>query len=316
MSVSAEALAPATGTGEKPSLRPVHLYGILHRVLMSWAGAAGMVIVILYLAVALLAPVIAPANPQESNLLGLLAPPSSEALLGRDEIGRDILSRIIWGARTSILIATLSVGISLLVGSILGVLAGFLGRWVDALIVKVTDLLLAFPDILLAITLVAALGTGLRSLIWAVGIASVPRFVRVSRAAVLGVMPKPYIEAGISLGSSDFALIRRHVLPNALAPIVIEATLRLGVAILTAASLSFLGLGVPPSVPEWGSMMSSARSYVRSAPHIIVFPGLALLILVLGFNLLGDALRDSLDPSYKRISNHQRRKPMGGKHAR
>jgi len=259
---------------------------------------SGGVIVILFVLAALLVNAITPHDPFKQDLRQRLRGPSAEYPLGRDDIGRCILSRIIYGARTSLAIAVSSIGIGLSVGVLLGALAGFYQR-LDGIIMRLIDIMLAFPSMFLALAIVSALGPGLRNVIIAVGIYSIPTFCRVTRGAVLMVKENEYVEAARAIGAGDATIIFRHILPNCLAPIIVQTTLYIPAAIITAAGLSFLGLGVQSPIAEWGAMLGEGRIYLRVAPHVAIFPGLAIMIVVLGFNLFGDGLRDALDPRLK-----------------
>lgn len=259
----------------------------------------GLVVILCFTLVAIFAPYLSPYDPYEMDLLGMRGGPDPQHLLGRDELGRDILSRIIWGARISLFIAMLSISISSVIGTLMGTISGYFGGKPDHFIMRGVDVMLAFPGILLALSLVSFMGPGIKSTIIALGIATIPRFARVSRGSVLAVKENVFVEAARALGSSDGAIILKHILPNCLAPISVEFSLRIAAIILLASGLSFLGLGVQPPTPEWGAMMSTGRAYLRVAPHIITFPGIAIMLAVLGFNLLGDGLRDALDPRLK-----------------
>jgi peptide/nickel transport system permease protein len=260
----------------------------------------GLAILLLLGLCAATAPLIAPHAPTEISLAGASAPPSARHWLGQDQVGRDILSRVIHGARLSLLVGFIAVGIALAVGAPVGLLAGYAGGLVDLLAMRVIDVMMAFPSILLALLVVAILGPGLENAMVAVGIAAIPLFARLMRASVLAVKEIDYVLAARALGQSTSWILVRHVAPNCVAPLVIQATLRVGTAILTAATLSFLGLGVQPPTPEWGAMVSEGRTYVTTAPHITIFPGLAIVVAVLGFNILGDALNDRLNPRLRR----------------
>src|SRR5690554_1562008 len=222
--------------------------------------------------------------------------PATFHLLGTDELGRDVFSRIVYGAWISLFIGLISVGIGIGIGAPIGAVSGFFGGWFDLVIQRVIDTLLAFPGILLAIVLVATFGTGLTNLMIAVGIASIPIYARIVRGSVLAIKNREFIEAAGALGRSRFSTLFRHVVPNALAPLIVQSSLQMAVAILFAAGLGFLGLGARPPQPEWGLMLARSREYLAVAPHVATFPGLAIILVVLGFNLLGDALRDALDP--------------------
>jgi peptide/nickel transport system permease protein len=266
------------------------------------AARIGLAIVAICLLVAIFAPLLAPHDPTEIFPGQLRKPPSLRFVMGTDEIGRDILSRVIFGSRVSMRVGLISVGIAMVWGTLLGLLAGYAGGWVDALIMRVVDVLLAFPGILLAIAIVAVLGPGIDNVMIAVGIEAVPAYVRTVRASTLSVREHDFVLAARASGASGARIIGRHILPNVLAPIVVLATLGVGLAILTAAGLSFIGIGAQPPTPEWGSMLATARTYVRDAPWIAAFPGLAIVVLVLGLNLLGDGLREGLDPRLDTVS--------------
>ena len=222
--------------------------------------------------------------------------PSAAHLFGPDELGRDVLSRIIWGTRASILAGVVSVSISLALGVPIGMLAGYVGRWVDALISRITDAMLACPFLILAIALAAFLGPSLTNAMIAIGISATPVFIRLTRAQVLNVKVEDYVEAARAVGNSPWRIALRHVLPNVTAPLIVQATLAIAAAVIAEASLSFLGLGQQPPEPSWGSMLNTAKNYVDQAPWMAIWPGLAIFLLVLAFNLVGDGLRDALDP--------------------
>jgi ABC-type dipeptide/oligopeptide/nickel transport system permease subunit len=260
------------------------------------AGLVGMGILALFLIAGLLAPVLAPYDPYEIDLEAGLKPPGSGHWLGRDELGRDLLSRIIYGARLSLVIGMIAVAIGVGFGVPLGALSGYFGGWFDLLLQRVIDVMLAFPGILLAIVLVAILGVGLPQVMVAVGIVSIPTYARLVRGQVLAMRSQEFVDAARALGATSGRIVWRHVLPNALAVIVVQSTLQFASAILSAAALGFLGLGAQPPAAEWGSMLSNARQYIRLAPHSVTYPGAAIMLTVLGFNLLGDAIRDALDP--------------------
>ena len=225
--------------------------------------------------------------------------PSGSHILGMDGLGRDILMRILWGARYSLFMSLLSIGFALVLGGMLGAIAGYFGGVIDNAIMRIMDILLSMPSMLLALTVVAALGTSTFNVVVAVGISFIPTFARVLRSSVLQVKENEYIEAAKAIGANDFRIITKFVIPNSLAPIIVQGTLGVANAILTIASLSFVGLGVQPPTPEWGAMLSSARTYMREAWHITVFPGIAVMLAILSLNLMGDGLRDALDPKLK-----------------
>jgi peptide/nickel transport system permease protein len=266
------------------------------RILKSRAAMSGGLVVTLFVALAALAPALAPYEPLRGRLDERLLPPSTGHWFGTDELGRDVLSRVLYGARISLQIQVAAVGLALVLGTALGVVAGYVGRWPDMLIMRIVDIMMAFPGIFLALAIIAALGTGLGNVILASAIFLVPQFARVIRGSVLTLKEKEFIEAARALGEGDVSIIVRYLLPNSLAPIIVQTSLRMATVLLTASGLSFLGLGVQPPSPEWGAMLSNARAYMITAPHVATVPGLAIMLVVLGFNLLGDGLRDALDP--------------------
>jgi peptide/nickel transport system permease protein len=270
-------------------------------LLRSRSAAFGMGLIALVLLVAIIGPAIAPYDPLKPVPLDRLKGPSAEHLFGTDSLGRDIFSRVIYGARISILIGLISVSISLLPGTLLGLLAGYFGGRVDSLIMRLMDMLLAFPAILLAIFITAILGPSLPNTMVAVGIVYIPHYARIVRASVLSLKEQLFVQAIAHLGGGHARILGRHILPNALPPIIVYATLGMGTAVLQAAALGFLGLGAQPPQPEWGAMLSEGRQYIQIAPHVAAFPGAAILVLVLGFNLFGDGLRDVLDPSLRSV---------------
>ena len=262
------------------------------------AALFGGTIIVLYLLIALLAPVIYPGNPSSLDLMHSLETPSWEHPLGTDELGRSILGRIIFGSRPSLLIA---IGVSffgLIIGVPIGLISGYAGGRVDFFIQRLNDILLAFPGFLLALALVAVLGVGLKNTVISIGISMVPLYIRLVRGCTLSVKENVFVEAAHSVGTPNRVILYRHVLPNVMVPIIVQTSLGMGMAILFAAGLGFLGLGVQPPTPEWGTMLGSGRDYIYAAPHVATFPGIAIFLAVLGFNLLGDGLRDALDPRF------------------
>jgi peptide/nickel transport system permease protein len=259
----------------------------------------GAIILALATLVAVVGPLLSPYDPTDGNLSTRLLAPSARFPLGTDGLGRDILSRLLYGARVAFQVGLISVSIAGFVGITIGLIAGFYGRGVDALLMSVVDVLLAFPYLLLALLIVTGLGPGLTNAMIAVGIVYVPIYVRLVRATVLSVKARDYVVAARALGASNRRIMVRHVLANSLAPIIVQASLTFGSAIVGAATLSFLGLGAQPPTPEWGAMLSDGREYMRPAPWVATFPGLAILLVAIGCNLLGDGLRDSLDPRLK-----------------
>src|SRR5688572_13485522 len=266
----------------------------------SRAAVAGLLLIVVFLLTAVLAPLIAPHDPTAFSLGQQLAAPSLRYPLGTDELGRDILSRLLWGARITLLITLGAVTLALVVGTVLGILAGYQGAWSDTVIMRVMDILLAMPGFLLAIAIIAALGVGTLNVIIAVGVYSIPGFARVARGSTLSIKQQDYVLAARALGAPDGRIMWRHVLPNVTPPLLVQTTLRLATAILTASGLSFLGLGPQPPTPEWGAMLSTGRNYITSSPQLATIPGLAILLVAVGFNLLGDGLRDALDPRLQR----------------
>jgi peptide/nickel transport system permease protein len=263
----------------------------------SGSAVFGLVLVVALGAVAVLAPLLAPHNPDTIDTARRLARPFTVGHpLGTDEFGRDLLSRLLYGARISLVVGLAATGLAAAAGSGLGLLAGFVGRWVDQVVMRSIDTLMAFPYFLLAIAIIATLGPGLVNGMVAVAIVNIPFYGRIVRATVLAVKQTEYVEAARALGLSELRLSISHVLRNCLAPIVVAVTLNVGGMITALAGLSFLGLGVQPPTSDWGSMLSSSRQYMNVAPHVAALPGLAIFLAVLGFNLLGDGLRDALDP--------------------
>jgi peptide/nickel transport system permease protein len=249
---------------------------------------------------AVLAPVLAPHDPLALDLMGSLAPPDWAHPLGRDEQGADILSRLIFGARISLVVGVATVAVSASVGIAVGLLAGYAGGWLEQLAMRVVDVLLAFPGLLLAIGLVAVLGPGLDNVVIALSALGWTGFARLVRGQVLSVKARDYVQAAASLGAGHLRLMTRHILPNILAPVLVQASFAIAGAILSEASLSFLGLGAPPGTPSWGAMLAEGRTVLVEAPFVSIFPGLAIMAVVLGFNLLGDAINDWLDPRRER----------------
>lgn len=263
------------------------------------AALFGGILILIYVVVALLAPIIFPGNPSAPNLMRALERSSVTHPLGTDELGRSILGRVIYGSRVSLLIAIGVVAVGLLVGVPLGLISGYYGGKVDFGIQRFTDTLLAFPGFLLALALVSVLGVGLKNTIISVGISMVPIYIRLVRGCALSVREQAYVEAAKAVGTRNRVILLRHILPNVMIPITIQTSLGMGTAILFAAGLGFLGIGVQPPTPEWGAMLGSGRAYLFHAPHVATFPGIAIFLAVLGFNLAGDGLRDVLDPRFR-----------------
>ncbi|WP_220446480.1 nickel transporter permease [Paenibacillus piri] len=259
----------------------------------------GLWMVAVFVVVALLARWIAPYDPYDQNMQIMLESPSWSHPFGTDEFGRDILSRVIYGAQISLMIGIVGVLISVVFGVALGTIAGYFGSYIDSLIMRIMDIFMAFPSFLLALAIVSVLGPSMANVMIAIGIFSVPTFARISRSAVISVKNKEYIEAAKAMGATNGLIIFKHVIPNSIAPIIVLSTLRIATAILTASGLSFLGMGAQPPTPEWGAMLSTGREYLRTSPHVSTIPGLAIMFMVLAFNMLGDGLRDALDPKMK-----------------
>lgn len=260
---------------------------------------AGLAILILLVFIAIFADFIAPYSYEQQNLQEAYQSPSMKHFFGTDEFGRDIFSRIIYGSRISLIIGFVSVGIALVIGFVIGAIVGFYGGGIDNALMRVMDILLAIPQTLLAIAIVASLGTGMSKLMIAVGISSIPSYARIVRASVMTIRGEEFIEAARASGTSDRKIILKHIVPNCLAPVIVQVTLGIANAIMSAAALSFIGVGIQPPVPEWGAMLSGGRDYIRGYAYMTIFPGLAIIITVLSLNLLGDGLRDALDPKLK-----------------
>lgn len=256
----------------------------------------GLAVVLIVVIVAVIAPIIAPYNPMEINFGAVTMGPSSSHLLGTDDMGRDILSRIIYGSRIDLIVGFLTILGAVAIGLPIGAIAAYRGGWTDEIIMRITDMFLSFPSLVLAMALAAALGPGLVHAMEAMLITWWPWYTRLIRGQVLSIKSNTYVEAAKAVGVNDFRVILRHVLPNSLSPIIVQGTMDIGNAILTAAALSFIGLGAQPPQPEWGAMITIGRNYIQQYWWMATFPGLAILFTVIGFNLLGDGLRDSLDP--------------------
>ena len=287
-------------TGELAQPRSPWVEG-LHRLMRNRLAQVGIVIVGLVIFVAVFAPLLASEDPNSDGIFQAHTednklPPSLAHPMGTDDLGRDLLSLIMYGARVSLLVGFFSVGFAIVVGVLLGALSGYWGGVVDSLIMRLMDVVLAFPAILLALVIVVSIGPGLFNAMVAVGIVSIPTYARITRAAVLGELGKEYVLAARAMGVGPMGILWRHILPNSLAPLIVAASLGIATAILDAAGLGFLGLGAQPPTPEWGLMLSRNRSHIFTSPWMVFFPGVAIMFLVLGFNLLGDGLRDAFDP--------------------
>jgi peptide/nickel transport system permease protein len=269
------------------------------------AGIIGVAFVGFFVLIAIAAPLVAPHSPTEQNLLaiaeGCCPGPSRDHLFGVDELGRDEFSRVIYGARYSLFVGVLSVVVGLTLGLVLGSIAGYMGGWADSIVMRLMDILLAIPSLLLAIGIVAMLGPGLIQVMIAVGVATVPIFARLLRGSILGQKEADYVLAARSIGVRRRVILTSHILPNSISPVIVAGTLAMATAIIDVAGLGFLGLGPQdPATPEWGTMLTTADRYIGTAPFLAFFPGLAIVIIVLGFNLIGDAMREALDPKLRR----------------
>lgn len=272
----------------------------LDRLRRNPGSMLGVVILLLMILGAIFAPLISHQDPTILAPMDRLQPPNTEHLFGTDAFGRDIFTRVIYGGRISLMVGIISVGIASVIGVSLGMLAAYYGGWLDSLIMRLVDVMLAFPGILLALVVLAVLGTSLINVMIAVGVSAVPTYARVTRGSVLSIKEEVYVEAANVIGAPTHRILLRHILPNVLGPLVVVATLGVAGAIISGAALSFLGLGAEPPTPEWGLMLSDGRNYLRHAWWITTFPGLAIMVTVLSINLLGDGLRDALDPRMKR----------------
>lgn len=269
---------------------------VIHRLAKNKLAMLGLIIIVLMMLLAVAAPVVAPYDYMEQDYSSIYASPSEEHLLGTDRLGRDILSRLIFGARQSLRIGVLSVAIAAVLGTIMGSIAGFYGGRIDNFLMRFLDIYQSIPGMLLSIALAASLGPGINNAILAIGISTIPAYARIIRASILTVREKEYIEAAIAINASDARIIVKHVLPNAIAPLIVEITMNIGNSILAAATLSFIGLGAQPPAPEWGAMLCEGRNYMRDYGYLVIYPGICIMASVLSFNLLGDGLRDALDP--------------------
>lgn len=273
---------------------------IAQRFVKNRMAVVGGIIILFLVFCAIFPNLIAPYGIDEQNLSNRFISPNAQYLFGTDAFGRDILSRVVYGTRVSLLVGIISVSFSCIIGIIIGSISGYYGKTVDNIIMRIIDMFLAIPGMLLAITIVAALGVGFENLIIAIGVGSIPLYARVVRASILSVKEQEYIEVAHSIGASDLRIIIMHILPNCMAPIIVSATMSISSAILAAAALSFIGVGVQPPTPEWGSMLSAAREYMRDYWFVVVFPGVAIMLTVFAFNVFGDGLRDALDPRLKK----------------
>jgi ABC-type dipeptide/oligopeptide/nickel transport system permease subunit len=306
MALTADSLKP-----DRKDYRANSLWRLtLRRIMRQRSAVIGSIILLLLILVAIFAPVIAPYDPEEvligkedikkrsAPCIHLLGCPEDQPqhILGVDGNVRDEFSRIVYGTRVSLFVGLTTVSFAIIVGTLLGAVAGFIGGWVDNIIMRILDVLMAFPSLLLAITIVSVLGKGLENALLAIAIVTIPVYARVVRASVLSVKENEYVSASRALGAGPLHILWNRVLPNAVSPLIVQGTLGIADAILSAAALSFLGLGAQPPTPEWGTMLGSERNQVFTSPHLVFFPGIAIMITVLAFNLLGDGLRDAIDP--------------------
>jgi peptide/nickel transport system permease protein/dipeptide transport system permease protein len=278
------------------------IFDQLDKFFQNKTGVIGLLIVLAFIGCAVFAPYLTHHDPIENDIVNQMKPPvfmeggSTKNILGTDDLGRDILSRLIYGSRISITVGVVSVGIAFIIGSFLGAIAGYYKGWLDNLIMRIMDMMMAFPSILLAIVIVAYMGPNLRNAMIAIGIIRIPSFARIVRASVLEECEKDYVVAAEAIGTNNFRIIFNAVFPNCMAPIIVQASLSFAGAVLDAAGLSFLGLGAQPPTPEWGAMIANGRTLILRAWWVMCFPGIAIFFSVLGFNLLGDGLRDAMDP--------------------
>ncbi|HMQ33369.1 MAG TPA: ABC transporter permease [Chloroflexaceae bacterium] len=292
--------APAAALGVRP--RPTGGRGArLARLAgQNTIGLIGAALIALVVAVALLAPLLAPYGPAE--LVGRrLLPPSPAHPLGTDELGRDVLSRIVYGARVSLYVGVIAVGLASLLGGALGVVAGYVGGWLDGALTAIIDIMLAFPGLVLAIVIAGLLGPSITNAMIAIGIISTPVYARIARTAVVVIKSELYVDAAHVVGGGSLHIIRRHILPNIAAPLIVQTSLLFSTAVLAEAALSFLGLGIQPPDPSWGSMLNASRRFMETAPWLAIAPGLSIMLVVLGFNFLGDGMRDALDPRLRQV---------------
>ena len=289
-------MATADARTAQQEVEPRATNRILKRLLERPLALFGAFAVLFFVVVAVFAPAIAPYDPAATDFTAVRQAPSAEYLFGTDEIGRDVLSRVIYGARASLIAGVISVVIALVLGVPLGLVSGYYRGLTDEVIMRFTDALLSFPFLILAVALAAALGPSLQNAMIAIGIATTPTFIRLTRGQVLSIQAADYVQAARALGVGDARLLARHILPNSFAPLLVQATLTVAQAIIAESSLSFLGLGVQPPVPSWGGMLNTAKNFMAQAPWMAVWPGLSIFVTVLAFNLFGDGLRDALDP--------------------
>ncbi|MEK5040805.1 nickel transporter permease [Sporosarcina sp. FSL K6-3457] len=295
-----EKVVETVGRPKRSSPKLEYYKTLWKRLRKNKAAVVGGFFILLFIVVSLVGPLLTTQDPTAVKVLNKLQPPSAEHWFGTDNYGRDIFTRIIHGMALTLKVGFLSVTMGGVIGVVLGIVSGYYGGIIDTVIMRVMDVLLAFPGILLALAIVSVLGGSLENVIIAVAVFSVPAFARIVRGSTLSVRKLEYIDAVKALGASDFRIIFKHILPNVMSPIIVQATLRIATAVLTASGLSFLGLGAQPPTPEWGAMLSDGRNFMTDAPHVILFPGIMIILVVLAFNIFGDGLRDALDPKMNR----------------
>lgn len=286
-------------TTTAPRKKTNQLLEIILRLCRNKSAMLGLVILLVLVFCAVFAEWVAPYDFAVQNLANRFHAPDGQHFFGTDNLGRDIFSRVVYGSRISLIVGISSVCLAAAIGIVLGAIAGYYGGLFDNILMRIMDVLLAIPNLLLAISIAATLGTGMQNLVLAIGLGAAPGYARIVRASILSLKDQEFIEAARAIGAGDFRIITSHILPNCLAPIIVQMTLGVATAILSTASLSFIGLGISPPTPEWGSMLSAGRQYIRDAWYIVMFPGLAIMVTIFGLNMFGDGLRDALDPKLK-----------------
>ena len=292
-------MSEAAAVATLPAVQAPRRYVALRRLARRPVAVAASLVVLAFIVIAVGAPHIAPFDPTAINYAALRKPPSDVYRLGTDEVGRDVLSRLIWGARASLLAGVIPVSLAVALSIPLGLLSGFRGGWVDGLIMRITDAMLSIPFLIVAIALAAFLGPSLINAMIAIGIAALPTFLRLSRSTVLAIKTEDYVEAARAVGGSGPRIAVRHIFPNMLPPLFVQSSITMAAAIIAEASLSFLGLGQQPPAPSWGSMLNAAQRYLSQAPWMALYPGLMIFFIVMALNVLGDCLRDALDPRHQ-----------------
>lgn len=297
---------PSSGSGgataviDPGTTTPLHrVVSALRKLSRNRMASIGLIVLVLAIIVAVVAPWIVPYPPKKIAVIDALQGPSRQHWMGTDNLGRDLLSRVLYGIRMSMLVAVVSISVAALIGVTLGLISGFYGRRLDDLIMRMMDILYAFPDLLLALALIATFGTGFSSLVVAIAIGRIPGFARITRASVLSIRENEYVEAARTIGAGNIRIVLRHILPNGLAPIIVMTSVSLALAILVEASLSFLGLGIQPPTPSLGGLLKDSLGFMETAPWLSIFPGIVIALIIFSLNLLGDGLRDLLDPKLK-----------------